>query len=304
MKAKTIKSVLSRKFKAFVDSIDDPEIKNLVKENTIITGGAIASMLLGEKVNDYDMYFRTRDAASKIANYYLNKFKENPPTKFKWDGKPLPMWVETLEDRVKIVVKSAGVASADGTDDYRYFEGVPDPDRTEVGEYVEEALEVVNQDKNDNSFRPIFLTSNAITLSDKVQLVTRFFGDPAEIHENYDFVHCTNYWTSWDRDLVLRPEALESLLARELKYVGSKYPLCSFIRTRKFIQRGWTINAGQYLKMGMQLSQLDLNDLGTLEDQLVGVDFAYFIEIINLLKAKNDERVDTAYLVELVDRIF
>ena len=51
--------------------------------------------------------------------------------------------------------------------------------------------------------------------------------EPDQLHENYDFVHCTNYWTSWNNELVLRKEALEALLARELRYVGSKYPLCS-----------------------------------------------------------------------------
>jgi hypothetical protein len=57
---------------------------------------------------------------------------------------------------------------------------------------------------------------------------------------------------------VLRAEALESILTKELRYVGSRYPLCSVIRTRKFLARGWTINAGQYVKMCFQISQLDL----------------------------------------------
>ncbi len=147
-------------------------------------------------------------------------------------------------------------------------------------------------------------TTNAITLANKVQVVLRFYGEPDEIHENYDFEHCMSYWQSWDRQLVLRPASLEALLARELRYVGSKYPLCSIIRTRKFIQRGWSINAGQLLKMAMQLNALDLEDLAVLEDQLIGVDTAYFVEIIEKLKARDTNRVDSAYLLEIIDRIF
>jgi len=113
-----------------------------------------------------------------------------------------------------------------------------------------------------------------------------------------------NYWTSWDGELKLRPESLESLLSKELRYVGSKYPLCSIIRTRKFIQRQWTINAGQYLKMAMQLGDLDLNDVTVLEEQLTGVDAAYFNEIIRAIRDKDESRVDRAYLMELIDRIF
>ena len=135
-------------------------------------------------------------------------------------------------------------------------------------------------------------------------MIVRFYGEPDSIHENYDFVHCTNYWTSWDRKLTLRPAAIEALLARELRYVGSKYPLCSLIRTRKFIQRGWAITAGQILKMAMQLNELDLTNVGVLEEQLTGVDTAYFEQIIKALRERDKEKVDTTYLVQLIDRLF
>ncbi len=150
----------------------------------------------------------------------------------------------------------------------------------------------------------MFLSSNAITLSGNVQIIIRFYGEPDAIHENYDFVHCTNYWCSWDNKLELRRDALEALLTKELRYVGSKYPLCSIIRTRKFINRGWRITAGQYLKMAMQLNQLDLCDIAVLEDQLIGVDVAYFIEVISKLKEHDSTRVDNAYLMQIIDRMF
>jgi hypothetical protein len=93
-------------------------------------------------------------------------------------------------------------------------------------------------------------------------------------------------------------------LARELRYVGSKYPICSVVRLRKFIERGWRVNAGQILKMAMQISELNLKDLNVLEDQLTGVDTAYFVQLIERLKEKDPEKVDAAYLVEIIDRIF
>src|SRR3546814_17023564 len=133
---------------------------------------------------------------------------------------------------------------------------------------------------SDPTYRPVFMSTNAITLSDKIQIVLRFYGEADAIHENYDFVHCTNYWTSKDANLTLRQPALESLLCKELRYVGSKYPVCSVIRLRKFIRRGWVINAGQILKMMMQVSELDLTNPAVLQDQLTGVDSAYFIEQI------------------------
>jgi hypothetical protein len=141
-------------------------------------------------------------------------------------------------------------------------------------------------------------------LSHKVQIVLRFYGSADTIHENYDYVHCTNYWTSKDDELVLRQPALESLLAKELRYVGSKYPICSVIRLRKFIKRGWTVNAGQILKMMLQISELDLKDHKVLQDQLTGVDAAYFVQLVSMVKENDPEKVNSAYLVEIIDRMF
>lgn len=308
MKGKTIKTVLQKKFNEWVDSISDENVRELVRKNSIITGGSIVSMLLGEKINDFDVYFRNQQTAETVAKYYVNEFKRlNPETNIN------PV-VKNEDGLIKVVVKSAGVAAeAAPDDDYEYFEQSPDPDAVDAAEYVARAAERLEEqaaaeDQYLDKYRPIFLTSNAITLSHRMQLVLRFYGEPEEIHENYDYVHCTSYWTSWDKHLELRPQALEAILARELRYIGSKYPLCSILRMRKFIQRGWTINAGNILKILMQVNALDLNDPMILEEQLTGVDVAYFIEVIEKLRDsehfKQTGRIDNAYLFEILDRMF
>ncbi|PCJ96706.1 MAG: hypothetical protein COA52_00430 [Hyphomicrobiales bacterium] len=318
MKAKTIKAVINKKMKEWFESIDDPVVKEAVEKNTIVTGGAIASMLLKENVNDFDVYFRDFETTLLVAKYYVAKFKIKDKK-----GIPCPISIQWPDDqsRIKVVIKSSGVAteSGNGNNDYNYFE-VTDPtgDNGEAYAYLEDLIsnpgdiEDSYDDLNEQAqevvtgapYRPIFMSTNAITLSHKVQLILRFFGEPEEIHDNYDFVHCTNYWTSWDNKLVLKQEALEALLARELRYVGSKYPLCSLFRLRKFIKRGWTINAGQILKITMQLNDMNLSDKETLEDQLTGVDSAYFTQVINNIKYDDDNKIETSYLIELIDRIF
>ena len=310
MKAKTIKMVIRKKVDEWLATIEDEQLRKDLKDKVIVTGGCITSMLLREPVNDYDVYLRDREITIRVAEYYLKKFK---PPKFKRN--PLhvtEMYVNTDEpDRVKIHVKSAGVASEEGDEGYQYFEGLDDAQSIETAEYLERVMEKPEPSEHDenyvekDTYRPVFISSNAITLSDRVQIIVRFYGEPDEIHNNYDFVHCMNYWTSWNHGaLTLRPEALEAILTKELRYVGSLYPLTSVIRTKKFLLRGWTCNAGQYLKMIMQLNALDLNDVKVLEDQLVGVDVAYFAEVISKLKDKDKERVDNAYLVELINRMF
>ncbi len=60
----------------------------------------------------------------------------------------------------------------------------------------------------------------------------------------------------------------------------------------------------EIVKMCMQISALDLTDISVLQDQLTGVDVAYFIEVINKLKEKDPVKVNYAYLVEILDRMF
>lgn len=312
-KAKTIKAIISKKIAKWVESIEDKSVAQLVEKNVIVTGGAIASMLQGEEVNDFDVYMKTTSAAQAVAEYYVAKFKPR-----KVNGIDVPLTVLRKGDRIKIVAKSAGIASENGSDEpYQYFESSPDDASDYVGDLMDQpeqiadvheqlakAAESTASEPGKPAFRPVFLTANAITLADKIQIVLRFQGEPDAIHENYDFVHCTSYWTSWDNKLVLKPEAMEAILTKELKYIGSKYPICSIIRLRKFINRGWRINAGQILKMAMQISELDLTDVETLEDQLTGVDTAYFTQLIRSLRDKDPEKVNSAYLVEIIDRMF
>lgn len=293
MKSKTIRKVLSAKLDQFAASIRDESVSKMVRNNTIITGGCIASMLLKEAVNDFDLYFRTQKVTEAVARYYVGCFEHDFGKNYNWK-------VEVTDDRVKIVIKSDGV--------------VGEPDSEAGGDEQADALlkEIEGADEMPAAVvdaakpacRPVFLSANAISLSDKVQVIIRFFGEPEQIHTNYDFQHCMSYWTSWDDKLVLNPFALESLLTRELRYVGSKYPLCSIIRTRKFIARGWMINAGQYLKMAMQLNELDLKDITVLEDQLTGVDAAYFSILIRSLGDVEPDKMNAAYISTIIDRIF
>lgn len=326
MNSKNVNSVLSKKFEDFLTSIQDEEVKKLISVNSILTGGCITSLLLGDKPSDYDIYFTNFETTYKVAQYYAkiiqteNKLKnlygsdQKPEviiqdmskglSQFDYDSKLMTDYFSEgskfADPRIKIFIKSSGVLTS--------------PESVLNIENQEEQLDsligklepMIESDKK--SYRPVFVTSNAITLSDKIQIILRFFGNPGEIHKNFDFVHCTNYWLSKNHQLVLNQQALESILAKELRYVGSKYPIASILRFKKFFKRGWYINAGQTLKILFQISQLDLTDIAVLKEQLIGVDVAYFMQLIHMLiedKAKNPALiVDSNYLVSIIDRIF
>jgi hypothetical protein len=76
MKPKTIEKILINKFEDFLKSIKDDQLRLELKTGCIITGGCITSFLLGEDVNDYDIYFTTQDLTVKVAQYYVEQFGE------------------------------------------------------------------------------------------------------------------------------------------------------------------------------------------------------------------------------------
>jgi hypothetical protein len=299
---------LKKKIEDWIKSIDDEELRQVVAKNTIVTGGAIASMLLGERVNDYDVYLKTKEATKALAQYYVKKFIELNGKKFEdmtISYKP-EVKEETIknikgieEERITIYMKSAGVAS-ETQSEYDYYELRGMDDATEFASTLAEEI----KDDSKPRYRPIFLSQNAITLSDKMQIVIRFYGNPDEIHSNYDFKHACNYYDYDKNYLHLDPEALECLLSRTLIYRGSLYPIASIFRMKKFIERGWRISAGQQLKIMWQISEMDLKDHDVIRESLTGVDAAYLHQLVDALSKTDVDKIDSAYVSTIIDKIF
>jgi hypothetical protein len=280
MKKKSIEAVICKKIDNWLESITDVNVRRIAKDNCIVSGGCIASMLLDEEINDYDIYFRTKDAAIKVAQYYIDTWKTLNPNGVRPEIKETKIVNIRGEDeeRITIFVKSSGTAG-----------DVEAPKKTKGKKLC---------------YDPVFLTDNAITLTDRIQLVIRFFGEPSQIHDNYDFVHAMNYYERRTNKVTFHPEALEAILAKTLVYKGSLYPICSLFRIRKFVERGWRISAGEMLKIVWQVSELNLHDFNTIREQLIGVDVSYMLELISKLKAKNLETVDSAMMTKLINELY
>lgn len=304
---------LEAKINDWLSSITDEAVQKLARRDVIVTGGSIASMLMGDSVNDYDLYFTEKDTAIAVAKYYVDKFNATKAAKVAAGATPdeveaipyvkitpnVPNIKGELEERITIYIKSAGVAGEE-QDPYMYFEEHPGQ---EAEQFAESLIHNVGTDTGEK-YRPVFLSQNAITLSNKVQIIIRFFGSPAEIHNNYDFVHAMCYYDFAAKQLVLPAEALEAMLSRTLVYKGSLYPVASIFRMKKFIERGWRITAGQQLKIMWQISEINLADANVFTEQLTGVDQAYMWQLIQALKDVDPEKITSAYVSTIIDRIF
>ena len=272
MRSGTLKEVLRGKLKSYLITLPE-ELRLEVAKNINICGGAIASGLIGEKINDYDVYFTNIETAKMVADYYIELTGV--------DTKPIITDFTDIngvtEPRLYLRTKSDGVRSIDVT------EIAKDPAKR---------------------FYPRFITDNAISLTDKIQLITRFTGEPDKIHSNFDYAHAMCSYNYFTNTLNVSQEALESMLSRTLVYRGSLYPIASVFRMRKFIRRGWKITAGQILKIVFQINKLNLGNMETLTDQLTGVDLHYMSSLLNRLNGKSLYELEHNYVCTVLDEIF
>lgn len=332
MLEKTMKQIINKKIGKWLDTINDNVVKEAVENDLIITGGCFTSMIQNEVPKDYDCYLRTKESTYKVAKYYIDKWNEDhrkiknkvdyTSKVFVLDGyDPDPellkyyniatlkeskshMISNTPPDRIKIIFPSEGI--------------VGDPEEVRSSEELgtaEENMDILDEtdveeiiQKEKKPYHPVFLSTNAITLSDGIQIVVRFYGEPDDIHDTFDFEHAKAYYDIGNNKLNISKEVYELVVNKTLRYTGSKYPVCSLFRMRKFIDRGWRINAGQILKIAMQVSELDLMNIDVLEEQLIGVDSLYFMHLIEQFRRQKEEdsnfELTPTYIISIINKIF
>lgn len=294
MLVKTINKVIREKMEDWISSIEDKSLQKNLKDDIIVTGGCLTSLFLREEVNDFDIYIRTYSTLESVVKYYVERVKC---------------------ESIKIL---RGSEKEELVEDIQKFYGLPlnqidNQYATAIRNLKEDQIKIFAPDggykpqykeDNEEKYRVSFLSPNAISLSDKIQVVIRFWGEPDVIHVNYDFVHATNYWT-FKEGLVTTKEALTCILTKQLVYQGSLYPVTSILRVKKFVKRGWRVSAGEVFKMIYQASLLDLQDPDVLEEQLIGMDVAYFSALISALRSVEDKsKLTPSYIFEIVDRVF
>jgi len=186
MKAKQIEKLLAGVMNNFLESINDSEIKTIIKERSYITGGCIPSMLMDEFVNDYDIYFYSKEDANRVKIYFENNLKNR-----------------------------------------------------------------------DEKFHVKLITENAINLSDKIQLIIKFIGDPVFVTERFDWQHIKSYFyfdkTVEKYKLVLTENVYQLICEKELVYTGSDYPLSSLMRLKKYIKKGWSVSNTTILHIALDI---------------------------------------------------
>jgi hypothetical protein len=301
MKIKTIKTIIESKMNDWLATITDEKLREKVKSNLLVSGGSIASLLSNEQVNDYDVYIQDISVLKELAEYYSKEISSITIL----DGRIKQKLVNELNEKYKELSDENGIDMNN-----QYAISLRNLKEDQIKLFLGQAGLRVNEEithEESLKYVPLFFSPNAISLSNDVQIVLRFWGTPEQIHKTFDFIHATNYFTFKD-GLVRNIDAIESILTKTLKYQGSHYPLTSIIRAKKFVKRGYNIGAGELLKIMFQISDFDLTNPDVLEEQLIGVDVAYFDLIITALRNKQDSdpnfKLSSAYFNTLIDKVF
>lgn len=279
MYRKTINKAIHTKMVNWLKTITDAQLKKDLRGCILVSGGAIASMLQNQSVNDFDVYITDVDVLKRLMVYYTQ-----------------PVDLEVLDWRYD-------KAFVGGYEDVARNVAIRTLREGQLKTFVRNGGHKTTTAIEKGSYSVAFVSANAISLSDSVQIVTRFWGNCDTVHRTFDFIHATNYWTFKD-GCVFNKEALESLLTQRLVYQGSLYPLTSIIRAKKFIKRGWNIGASDLLKIMFQIAELDLRDIDTLTEQLIGVDVAYFSALLETLEGVNLKEVSNEFICQMIDKSF
>jgi len=256
--------------------------------SSFIAGGAIVSIAKEEVVKDYDLFFTTPKAAQAVFNTIIQKL--NLGSYFKLEFEVDPINPNLQRGKLALVRENKST--------------------------LEELIEQFNT--NAKGIRgnrrvkvyPSYLSKNAISLSNGVQLIFRFVGEPKEVFTTFDYEHCKVYWRPNPLGLLLgsvhyEGRSQESLAKNELIYTGNtRFVLSAISRLNKFIKRGWGVSPSSLLSLAVSASKVNWTDPVALEEELLGI---YGIESktlkIILGMCSEENKVDLDKIVQVLGEV-
>ena len=271
-----------------------------IKKNCYIAGGACVSNFTRKKINDVDIYFKTKEARDEFIAE-LNDGR-NYITKGEELWKALIQHESLLnEELIKLDEKKEfgeGEVSAKKDREGNLYFHVDFKDCNISNRWkLKIPYELFKKQKwmfkngydyvlaEMNHFEvdcKIFLGNKSITINHEngilYQFILRFYGEPNEMMDTtFDFQHCKIAYDLATNEYIASQETWECLSKREIKYVNSFYPISSLKRLYKYAGRGFTYTNDEFVKIIRDIHKVDVDNKYVMEDQLIGYyeDFDY-----------------------------
>ena len=119
IKIKSVKEMIKIETESFLNQLCDfysVEVFEDTVKNIFVSGGCIASLIQGEKVNDYDLYFKNEDVMNDIKMIYtktslkeqVEDVSENYREVLGQDGKLITENAITLKNGVQLIMRHFG----------------------------------------------------------------------------------------------------------------------------------------------------------------------------------------------------
>lgn len=193
----------------WLSTIVNEHLANRIRKCYVLAGGAIVSTVLGQEVNDYDIWLTDGTVMQEILGYYFYRDKIGVTAKF----------------TVAVPPNAYGI-------DITHPVVFNDVQTTREGYWIDR----VDQE-NIQSYSHF-----SMTLQNKIQLIYgRTANSASELVKTFDFEHNKVWLTATESNL--NPYEIDIIRQPELMYTGSIYPLSSMLRIPKFLERGKTISA-------------------------------------------------------------
>jgi hypothetical protein len=135
------------------------------------------------------------------------------------------------------------------------------------------------------------ITLNALTLkraSEKskklwsVQVIRRFTGDAAEIFDWFDFTVTHGAFDFEQGVFHFGDRFFTDVAKKKLVYSGaSKYPICAMYRTKKYMDKGYSISGATIMHIALSIVQLKIENYGQLKEQLMGIDTSFLQKLLD-----------------------
>lgn len=158
-------------------------------------------------------------------------------------------------------------------------------------------------------YRQTMKTDNAITYKRKtnngnrvVQLITNpsFIGMPRNVFKHFDFVHCMGAYLNGK--IHMHDMFLECIAERRMVFnPGTAYPIASLIRSKKYMNRGYSISGLEIIKMALTIHALEIKNVGDLKKQLMGIDVQLLLPLWDIME--DDEVIRPGGVLEKLEGI-
>jgi hypothetical protein len=106
-----------------------------------------------------------------------------------------------------------------------------------VNNSVTNLVKEINAEYHGAKINGLMITSNAITLKNNFQLITKTCGEPKDVTSTFDYEHCRAYYIPAEDKLFISPLTYNCIMNRKL-VIHNKEALHN--REQKFIDRGWS----------------------------------------------------------------